>query len=85
MAAGAAVVCTDTGGAKEYCVHEENCLLVPIHSPRQMADAIYRVITDRGLRERLVEGGRRTAAQYPREREWDELEALLYDYVAKSA
>jgi len=82
MAAGCAVVCTATSGAKEYCVHEENCVLVPVRDPRAIGDAILRVITDQGLRERIVEGGKRTAARYPREREWNELEALLYTYVA---
>jgi glycosyltransferase involved in cell wall biosynthesis len=81
MAAGCAVVCTATSGAKEYCVHEENCLLVPVQNPAAMADAILRVITDQALRERIIEGGKRTAARLPREREWNELEALLYTYV----
>jgi glycosyltransferase involved in cell wall biosynthesis/SAM-dependent methyltransferase len=81
MAAGAAVVCTDTDGAREYCVHEENCLLVPIQNPRAIAEAILRLVRDRALRARIVEGGLRTAAKFPREREWDELEALLYQYL----
>jgi glycosyltransferase involved in cell wall biosynthesis/SAM-dependent methyltransferase len=81
MAAGAAVVCTDTEGAKEYCVHEENCLLVPVKSPPDIAAAILRLIHDRELRARIVEGGLRTAAMFPREREWNELEALLFKYV----
>ncbi len=81
MASGCAVVCTDTSGAREYCVHEENCLLVPIENPRAMADAILRLVADRGLREKVAAGGKKTAGQYPREREWDELEALLYGYV----
>jgi glycosyltransferase involved in cell wall biosynthesis len=65
----------------EYCVHEENCLLVPVKDPQAIADALLRVIGDRGVRERIVEGGRRTAAALPREREWNELEELLYRYV----
>ena len=81
MAAGAAVVCTDTEGAREYCVHEENCLLVPIQRPPAIADAVLRLVQDRALRAELVAGGLRTAAKFPREREWDELEALLYRYV----
>ena len=81
MAAGAAVVCTATSGAKEYCVHEQNCLLVPIKNPRAIADAILRLVQDRALLARIVEGGRSTAAEYPREREHNELEALFYRYA----
>jgi len=81
MAAGAAVVCTATSGAMEYCVHDQNCLLVPVKDPRAIADAILRLAGDRALLERLVQGGKKTAAEYPREREWNELEGLLYRYA----
>lgn len=85
MASGCAVVCTDTSGAREYCVNEENCLLVPVENPTAMADAILRLVTDRALREKIVAGGKKTAAQYLREREWDELETLLFGYVEAAA
>jgi glycosyltransferase involved in cell wall biosynthesis len=81
MAAGAAVVCTATSGAKEYCVHEDNSLLVPIRDPPAIAAAISRLVRDRTLRDKIALGGLRTAAQYPREREWNELELLLYKYA----
>lgn len=83
MAAGAAVVCTETSGAMEYCVHEQNALLVPIGDPVSIAGAVIRLTQDSALRERIVQGGRRTAAEYPREREWNELEGLLYRYAQK--
>jgi glycosyltransferase involved in cell wall biosynthesis len=81
MAAGCAVVCTDTSGAREYCVHEQNCLLVPVQNPQAMADAILRLLGNRALYEKVVDGGKKTAAEYPREREWNELEALFYRYA----
>ena len=81
MAAGCAVICTRTPGAMEYCRDGENCLLVPIQSPPAIAEAVERLLTDHPLHERLVQGGLATARQYPREREWDELEALLYRFM----
>jgi len=80
MASGAAVVCTETSGALEYCRNGENCLLVPIKSPDALCDAIERLMDDRMLRETLVRGGFKTAGRYPQEKEWDELESLLYSY-----
>ena len=77
MASGAAVICTSTDGAREYCRHEQNALLVTPRSPEDIAAAIQRLMTDRGLRKRLVLDGYKTAAMYPQEREWDELERLL--------
>lgn len=85
MAAGAAVVCTDTPGAREYCRDGENCLLVPVRAPEAIADAVERLLRDRALRERLVAGGLATAKEFPREREWDELEVLLRRLVAEAA
>lgn len=84
MAAGCAVVCTATPGAMEYCRDGENCLLVPIQSPQAIADATLRLIQDQALRERVVQGGLATAREFPREREWNELEAMLHRFVQEA-
>jgi glycosyltransferase involved in cell wall biosynthesis/ADP-heptose:LPS heptosyltransferase len=84
MAAGCAVVCTATPGAMEYCRDGENCLLVPVRAPQAIADAIERLLKDPALRERLVQGGLATASQFPREGEWNELEALLYRFIEET-
>jgi glycosyltransferase involved in cell wall biosynthesis len=84
MASGCAVVCTATPGAMEYCRDGENCLLVPIQSPQAIADATLRLIEDRALRERLVQGGLATARKYPRELEWNELETMLRRFVGEA-
>ncbi|MFH1985894.1 MAG: tetratricopeptide repeat protein [Pseudomonadota bacterium] len=84
MAAGAAVVCTATPGALEYCRHQENALLVPTGAPAAIAGAVRRVMGDAALYQRLVAGGSATAACYPREREWDALEGLLYRFIAQT-
>jgi GT2 family glycosyltransferase/glycosyltransferase involved in cell wall biosynthesis len=83
MAAGAAVVCTDAHGNRDFCRHGENCLMV---EPRAeaVAAAIDRVLRDRDLRARLVAAGYETAREYAWERRIDELEAFL-DRVAASA
>lgn len=83
MASGAAVVCTATAGALEYCRDEENSLLVSPGAPEEIAGAVRRLMHDAPLRERLVRSGRETAARFPQEREWDELERLLSGYAGK--
>jgi len=85
MASGCAVVCSATEGAMEYCRDGENCLLVPIRSPLAIADAILRLIHDRALRERLVQGGLATAREYPREKEWNELETMLRHFMEEAS
>ncbi len=84
MAAGCAVICTSTPGAMEYCRDQENSLLIPLRSPQAIADATERLVKDPPLRDRLVQGGLATAREYPREREWDELEALLYRFMEEA-
>ncbi len=80
MASGVAVICTDTPGAREYCVHDQNCVLVPIKSPERIADAVIRLLNDDGHRKRIIEGGLKTADQYPVQREWQTMEDLLYRF-----
>lgn len=79
MAAGAAVVCTSTEGAREYCIDGENALLVPPADPQALAQAIRRLLHDAALRSHLREGGSRTADERPMEREWKAIISVIAD------
>jgi len=61
MACGCPVVATGRGGSVEYLRDGENCVLVPARAPEAIAAAVHRLEQDPGLRERLREGGGRTA------------------------
>lgn len=76
MAAGAVVVGTATGGAAELVEDGVNGLVVAPGDPAALAAALARVREDPGLRARLRENGRATAAQYRLERMVDALDAL---------
>jgi glycosyltransferase involved in cell wall biosynthesis len=76
MAAGAAVVCTDAHGNRDYCSDGVNCLM-PEPDVNSVTQALQRVLDDPELRERLGNQGRRTAADYAWERRIDELERFL--------
>ena len=65
MAGGCPVIATGTGGSGEYLRHEENCLLFERDRPDELADAVRRLEGDRGLRQRLRNGGLGTAAHFP--------------------
>ncbi|WP_051470955.1 glycosyltransferase [Patulibacter minatonensis] len=75
MAAGAAVVCTDSNGNRDFCVDGENCLM-PGRDPQDVADALRRLLTDADLRARLIAAGHETAASYAWPRKIDALEAF---------
>jgi GT2 family glycosyltransferase len=63
MATGAAVVCTDAHGNRDFCVDGGNCLM-PSGDAAAVAAAVTRLLDDSALRGRLGASGLRTAAAY---------------------
>ena len=61
MACGAAVVSTRNGGVEDFCVPEENALLVDVGDVDAMADAVTTLLLDDTRRAKLVEAAIRTA------------------------
>ena len=59
MASGTPVVVSRTAGASEVLAHTQNALLVDPKEPRQLADALARLVEDRELYGRLQREGRR--------------------------
>jgi glycosyltransferase involved in cell wall biosynthesis len=82
MAAGAAVVCTDAHGNRDFCRDGENCLLVDSRAD-DVSAAIERLLRDPAIRARLVQGGLATVQDYDWERRIDELEAY-FEALAES-
>jgi len=75
MATGAAVVCTDAHGNRDFCVDGENCLM-PEPNVAAVSAALSRLLGDPELRERLGSAGMSTAQDYAWERRIDALEAF---------
>jgi len=80
MATGAAVVCTDAHGNRDFCVDGVNCLM-PKARVEDVSAAIARLLADPALRERLGRAGIETAQEYAWERRIDALEEF-YQRVA---
>jgi glycosyltransferase involved in cell wall biosynthesis len=80
MATGAAVVCTDAHGNRDFCRDGENCLM-PEANPDAVRAAIAKLLEDPELRARLGDAGIETAADYAWERRIDKLEAF-FDEIA---
>jgi glycosyltransferase involved in cell wall biosynthesis len=64
MASGCPVIATGIGGSSEYCLAGVNCLRVPPANPAALAHAVHHLAQSRHLRQRLVEGGLRTASAF---------------------
>jgi glycosyltransferase involved in cell wall biosynthesis len=79
MACGVPVIATGTGGSAEYLRDGQNCLLFPPGDSVRLAMAIERLAGDVELRNKVVDGGSRTAAGFSLERSVDELETLHFD------
>ena len=75
MATGAAVVCTDAHGNRDFCVDGVNCLM-PDADPAAVTAALRRLLGDPELRTSLGAAGIRTAQEYAWELRIDALEAF---------
>jgi GT2 family glycosyltransferase len=84
MATGAAVVCTDAHGNRDFCRDGENCLM-PEPQAAAVTAALARLLGDRELRERLGSAGIETAREYAWERRIDALEEFLAGVAAPAS
>jgi GT2 family glycosyltransferase/glycosyltransferase involved in cell wall biosynthesis len=76
MATGAAVVCTDAHGNRDFCVDGVNCLM-PEPTSGAVGEAIARLLADPELRARLGHAGIETAQEYAWDLRIDALEAFF--------
>ena len=81
MACGAAVVCTDAHGNRDFCVDGVNCLM-PSGRVDDVRAAIARLLADPALRGQLATSGIATAAEYAWELRIDVLERFLEETAA---
>jgi glycosyltransferase involved in cell wall biosynthesis len=78
MACGAALVTYDNGGCREYAHHGVTALVARRRDVGDLADQLFRVVTDPALRQRLAEAGQRwVTTAFCWERAVDRMEALL--------
>ena len=68
MGVGRPVVSTARGGSAEFLRHDENALVFGAGDAAGLVQAVTRLASDEALRERLLQGGRRTAADHTIER-----------------
>jgi GT2 family glycosyltransferase len=81
MATGAAVVCTDAHGNRDFCVDGVNCLM-PEPNPGAVSAALARLLADPELRALLGRAGLQTAQEYAWERRIDALEEFFQRVAA---
>jgi glycogen(starch) synthase len=82
MACGTPVVATATGGSGEFLRHEVNCLRYPPGDVGALAGSLQRLAADRGLRQKLVSGGRALAAAVTTDQLADTFERWHVDAAA---
>jgi hypothetical protein len=59
MSCGRAVIGTDGGGTKEYIVHDQSGLIVPVKDASALASGMIKLLTDENERNRLAENARK--------------------------
>jgi glycosyltransferase involved in cell wall biosynthesis len=84
MACGVPIVSTDCQSGPRYLLEGGRCgRLVPVDDAMALADALVELLTDDGLRERLVAEGRRRAAEFTPRRVAEAYLALAVDCLAE--
>jgi GT2 family glycosyltransferase/glycosyltransferase involved in cell wall biosynthesis len=81
MATGAAVVCTDAHGNRDFCIDGVNCLM-PEAEPAAVGAALARLLADPELRSQLGRAGIETAQDYAWEKRIDALERFYVRVTA---
>ena len=82
MATGAAVVCTDAHGNRDFCVDGVNCLM-PDSTVESVSGAVARLMSDPTLRASLGQQGIATAAEFAWSKRIDQLEEFLFDVAER--
>jgi len=85
MAHSLPVVATRVGSIPLFLVHERDAILVPPHSPEDLANAIARTIRDSGLRKLLIGSGMQLARMNTLEARAEELMSRIQDYLDHNA
>ena len=67
MAAGCPVICTDSHGNRGFCFDNKNCLMVEHDDIEGTKKAIYRLMNDKKLRDKLANEALKTVKDY----QWD--------------
>jgi len=77
MMCGAAVIATDIGGHREYCLADQTAVLTPPKDPNAMAENLVAVLRDQGRRIRLASAGNEYIQQFTWSRAAGAFEATL--------
>jgi FkbM family methyltransferase len=84
MACGIPLVTTDSGGVRDYAVHQKTALVVPVRDPDAIAKAVLLLAEDTNLRESLRIAGLEKSAQFSWDSSVSMIEAALIGNYATS-
>lgn len=83
MAAGKAIVASDTGGIPDLIIHGHNGLLVPPEDSSRLAEAIITLLKDTHRRKEMGKNGTLLAKRYSVESMVDKIDTLYEELLAK--
>lgn len=79
MACGCSVITTQNKGVVEYAVDGQNCLLVEMNDPEDIAEKIIKLYENTRLRNQLIAEGSKTASRFT----WDWITPQIINYYGK--
>lgn len=84
MALGTPVVATNVGGIPEIVEDGVSGILVEKDNPKQLADAVVKVLEDEELRKTIIENGREKAKRFTWEKMSSEVDRVYEDIGARA-
>ena len=80
-ASGRPTVATDMPGCSDITIHDETGLIVPVNDPEALAGALYALIRDSGLRDRMGRSGRALVLEKFTDRQVNDATLRVYHHV----
>ena len=81
MSCWCALVTIDTGGSRDYAIHEETALVSPPKDVDAFSRNLIRVLHDLSLRKKIAEEGQRKINSFDWEKNCDRLEKIFHQSV----
>jgi glycosyltransferase involved in cell wall biosynthesis len=76
MAAGSAVITTDSHGNQDFCIDGVNCIIVAQDDDQALSEAIFELLSNENRRREISAAAKETASKYM----WSVLLNQYYDY-----
>ena len=82
MNLGLPIICSDAGGTGELMKDRINCVLTEKNDLESLKKTVLQILSDKSFQNKLIEGGKKTVAQFTVKKMIDETENIFMEIVS---